>query len=709
MNPFENQLVDFLLFKKDASLLKENLAAIYEISTLPHPDCPASIAKFTDVYELLTKSVSETQAEERDKKNKTAASRLKLFSLLLLTLPFPPVTDCSKKDTPVQRPFPDSQGITDWVKTLFALREHYEVLRTGFWEQVLAEGDLFGYTRTTRENLRGSSSCNQALILVNRSTKCELPVSLKVSNPANEFLIDALDNYRKIPLHGGRLETVLGPLKGSLLLKDRWATGRPLKRRSGILLHPTSLPSNYGIGDMGISAYEFVDFLEECGQKLWQILPLNPPGYGNSPYQCLSAFAGNPLLIDIDQLIQEGLLRHANIGEPPSFPPDRVCFEEVCAYKTSLLRKAFREFQKRTCPPFLGFCLANRGWLDDFCLFMALKNHHKGKPWHQWDHAAASRNGDALAHYQVLLEEEINYHKFVQFQFFRQWSTLKDYARKKGISIIGDLPIYVAHDSSDVWKHRELFFLDSTGNPVKVSGVPPDEFARTGQLWGNPIYRWDTMEKTGFQWWKERMKHLSRMVDLIRIDHFRGFEAYWEVPAEDDTAENGRWVKGPGRKFFLAISEVTGSTEIIAEDLGFITPEVEKLKDEFGFPGMSILQFDIQNGEYIVPLYKKNTVAYTGTHDNDTILGWHRKNCSDQSPEGTTREDICWGHIEMAMHSDAETVIIPLQDIFCLGSRARMNTPGTATGNWEWRFSSEMLDGRGIRERLFSLTKAYHR
>ena len=475
------------------------------------------------------------------------------------------------------------------------------------------------------------------------------------------------------------------------------------RRRSGILLHPTSLPSNYGIGDFGIGAREFVDFLADSCQKLWQILPLNPPGYGNSPYQCLSAFAGNPLLIDIDQLIEQGFLCNPKVPEEPFFPENQVSFEEVFFYKEQLLKHAFLEFQNNLPnPEFDRFCLKHQRWLEDYCLFRALKSYHDEAPWTEWEPAAAARKDYALTYFKKVLAEDIDYHKFLQYEFFRQWFSLKEYANKKGIEIIGDLPIYVAHDSSDVWVHRELFCLDKKGNPVKVAGVPPDAFTRTGQLWGNPIYRWDIMKQSGYQWWKDRINHLASMVDLIRIDHFRGFEAYWEVPAKEDTAINGRWVKGPGEKFFEAIAEVTENVEIIVEDLGFITPEVKKLKNKLGFPGMSIMQFEMEKGRFHVPLQKKNTVAYTGTHDNDTLLGWFRKNCKETEPERSV-EEICWKHIEMVFASNAETAIIPLQDILCLGSRARMNTPGTATGNWGWRFSSEQLD-ETVREKLRNIT-----
>lgn len=601
--------------------------------------------------------------------------------------------------------------VSDWYQTLGALRNHYEVLTGGRWIPVLAEESVLGYLRV-RQNHPGAfepEKDNAALILANRDPDNNASVELDLGDYSVDFLVDAMDNYSEVPLNGGVLRLTLGPLEGRLLLTNRWVNDLAPKRQSGILLHPTSLPSNFGIGDLGIGAMEFVDFLKNSGQKLWQILPLNPPGYGNSPYQCLSAFAGNPLLIDIDDLADQGLLSRLETDQLPFFPEERVSFEEVSIFKETLLRQAFEAFEKS--PPhtdYLDFCAANQNWLEDYCLFMALKSYHGGQPWNQWEKGAASRQDHALAHFRRLLSEEISFHRFTQYEFFRQWAFLKIYAGKNGVKIIGDLPIYVAHDSADVWTNPKLFHLDTEGNPVKVAGVPPDAFTRTGQLWGNPIYRWEVMEETDFQWWKERLKHLAKMVDYMRIDHFRGFEAYWEVPAGEDTAVNGRWVKGPGEKFFEAISSAVDPGRIIAEDLGFITPEVERLKTRFGFPGMNIMQFEMQEEGFVVPIYRSHTVAYTGTHDNDTILGWHQKNVGEQPGVERSASEICWDYIRMAMHSDAETVIIPLQDILCLGSTARMNTPGTATRNWEWRFSSRQME-KGIHEKLKAITTETHR
>ena len=491
-------------------------------------------------------------------------------------------------------------------------------------------------------------------------------------------------------------------------------------RASGILLHPTSLPSRYGIGDLGQGAYAFVDFLASSGQKLWQILPLNPPGYGASPFQSYSAFAGNPLLISLDRLREQGLLTKEELQLVPSFAVDLVEFEQVTEYKGRLLRQAFQRFKKCQTSTENQTFLANSHWLPDYALFMALKEHFKGLPWNEWDKALAMRDEKALSEYRHLLREEIAYQIFLQLTFFSQWLVLKSYANDRGIKIIGDLPIFISYDSSDAWANPHLFELDNKGNPVKVAGVPPDYFSETGQLWGNPHYKWQEMAKDNYRWWGKRFQALLQTVDIVRIDHFRGFEAYWEIPAGELTAINGRWVKGPGEKFFATIIQQLGDIPVIAEDLGIITPEVVALKEKFKFPGMKILHFNLHRGEkeeFLPENYEANAVVYTGTHDNDTTLGWYKKLLpADKEfledylklrPE-TEAEEICWRLIEVALHSKANTAIIPLQDVLCLDSEARMNYPGTVGGNWQWRFRQGVLTAN-IEQKLLALTRAAER
>ncbi|AQS58884.1 4-alpha-glucanotransferase [Desulforamulus ferrireducens] len=488
-------------------------------------------------------------------------------------------------------------------------------------------------------------------------------------------------------------------------------------RASGILLHPTSLPSRYGIGDLGPEAYAFVDFLTSSGQKLWQVLPLNPPGYGDSPFQCYSAFAGNPLLISPDKLVEQGLLTREELMPVPPFPEDMVEFEQVQQYKDRLFRRAFQRWQ--TCPAGkeIQSLLANSHWLPDYALFMALKQHFQGLPWNEWDTALALRDERALDQYRHLLKEEIAYQTFLQETFFQQWLALKSYANHRGIKIIGDLPIFVSYDSSDAWANPHLFELDEQGKPAKVAGVPPDYFSETGQLWGNPHYKWQEMAKDNYSWWRKRFQVLLQTVDIVRIDHFRGFEAYWEIPAGESTAINGRWVKGPGEKFFAAIIQALGDIPVIAEDLGIITPQVVALKEKFKFPGMKILHFNLHRGEkeeFLPENYETNAVVYTGTHDNDTTVGWYKKLLPADKEflasylrlkPATEVEEICWRLIEVAMQSKANTAIIPLQDVLCLDSEARMNYPGTVGGNWQWRFRKGMLT-KDIEQKLLALTKA---
>ncbi len=503
-------------------------------------------------------------------------------------------------------------------------------------------------------------------------------------------------------------------------------------RASGILLHPTSLPGRFGIGDLGRGAYDFVEFLAATGQHLWQLLPLGPTGYGDSPYQGLSAFAGNRLLISLEQLVDDGYLTVADLEDAPQFPADRVDYSGVIAYKNHSLRLAFRRFQSDASQAvrqeYQRFCSEQRHWLDDYALFKSLKDLHGGKAWTDWEPDLVARRPEALEHWRLKLAKEIEAHKFFQFLFFRQWNALRLHCRDLGIRIIGDVPIFVAHDSADVWSHPELFHLDERGYPTRVAGVPPDYFSATGQLWGNPLYRWEVLADSGYAWWIERLRAALRFVDIIRLDHFRGFEAYWEVPAGESTAIHGRWVKGPGAHFFEVVQRELGPLPIIAEDLGVITPGVLQLRDRFGFPGMKVLQFafaDDPSARAFRPHnYPRNCVVYTGTHDNDTTVGWFRRidgSDTTQSPEearrerqvalkylGTDGSEIHWDFIRLAFSSVANTAIVPLQDVLGLGSEARMNLPGRPEGNWQWRFTSEMLTP-AVRQRLAEMAEVYER
>ena len=491
-------------------------------------------------------------------------------------------------------------------------------------------------------------------------------------------------------------------------------------RCSGILLHPTSLPGRYGSGDLGPEAYRFVDFLHATGQGIWQVLPLGPTGYGDSPYQCFSAFAGNPLLISPEFLVNQGHLSAADVKGTPEFPTGQVDYGPVIEFKTGLLQKAFANFQRRDNAlersEFAAFCASKRAWLDDYALFMALKEKHGGAVWTSWERDIATRQPEALAHWSQALTGEIQRFKYLQFQFFKQWAALRWYAGEHGVRIVGDIPIFVAHDSADVWANPHLFSLDEAGNPTVVAGVPPDYFSATGQLWGNPLYRWDRMAEAGYAWWIERFRATLELVDVVRLDHFRGFEAYWEVPATGKTAVVGQWVKGPGAALFEAVEEALGRLPIIAEDLGVITPPVRELRDRFDFPGMRIFQFGFASDAsdpFLPHNYIPNCVVYTGSHDNDTTIGWFNSAPSKEREAalayfGTDGHDISWDFIRWLLASVADTAVVPLQEVLGLGTEARMNYPSRLGGNWGWRFRFEDLTS-ALCERLRVLTETYGR
>jgi len=498
-------------------------------------------------------------------------------------------------------------------------------------------------------------------------------------------------------------------------------------------LHCTSLPGRFGIGDLGPCAHEFAEFLSAAGQKLWQVLPLNPTGYGDSPYQCFSAFAGNPLLLSLERLCEQGLLETAELADPPCFPQDSVDFNAVIQFKMPALRRAALAFFADASRPdraeFEAFCANEGEWLNDFALFMALKEEHQGTAWTSWEAKIRQRDPEAVKKWSEQLAPQLRIIKFWQFEFFRQWKQLKSDCNERSIRLMGDIPIYVAHDSADVWAHPELFYLNGQGNPTVVSGVPPDYFSATGQLWGNPIYRWEALEASGYAWWKQRFRTALTLFDLVRLDHFRGFEAFWAVPASERTAINGRWVKAPGDSLLTTLQAEFGELPIVAENLGVITPAVENLRKKFGLPGMSILQFafgtDAQGPSFRPHNYQRDLVAYTGSHDNDTAVGWW----SSTGAGGSTRTaeeirqeralahaylgfegeaEINWVMIRAVEASVAGMVILPLQDVLGLGNEARMNLPGTMSGNWKWRYRPGALNSE-LSARLRTLVELYGR
>ncbi len=477
------------------------------------------------------------------------------------------------------------------------------------------------------------------------------------------------------------------------------------ERAAGILLHPTSLPGKFGIGDLGNEAYNFVNFLEASGQKLWQVFPLGPTGYGDSPYQCFSAFAGNPLIISPEKLLEKGFLNNKDLEDTHQFDPHKVDFGSIINYKKNILKKSFENYKKnfkKEEKSYNEFCEKNKIWLEDFAFFMAAKDFHGGKVWSKWDKGLVRRNESTMNEWKQKLEDEINYNKFVQFQFFEQWNELREYANNKGIKIIGDMPIFIAYDSADIWAHKELFTVDKEGTLETVAGVPPDYFSATGQLWGNPLYKWKVMEQDDFLWWRQRFAQLFEMIDIIRIDHFRGFDAFWEIPGGAPTAENGRWVKAPGEKLFNTVKKYLGELPIIAEDLGVITKSVTELREKLGFPGMKILQFAFGTGmerKFLPHNFVQNCMVYTGSHDNDTTRAYFEKEKNNSSDIYTHTqkylnyygEDMTAQLIRTAYASVADIVVIPMQDILNLGGEARMNFPGTLGGNWTWRFSWDQI------------------
>jgi 4-alpha-glucanotransferase len=500
------------------------------------------------------------------------------------------------------------------------------------------------------------------------------------------------------------------------------------ERSSGILLHPTSFPGPYGIGDLGAEAYKFVDFLKQTGQKLWQVLPLTPTGYGDSPYAAFSAFAGNPLLISPDLLLAQELLTADDLANLPAFSAARVEYGPVIEWKNQLLRRSFALFASNFNPQihvdFAKFEQENASWLEDFALFMASKTAHGGKVWSEWETGLALREEASLAEWRTKLADEVRFYKYCQFLFFQQWLNLKEYANKSGVKIVGDIPIFVAYDSAEVWSHPELFYLDSKGQTTVVAGVPPDYFSETGQYWGNPLYRWDVMAKNNYQWWVERFRSCFHLTDLLRLDHFRGFAAYWEVPVnEEQTAANGKWVTGPGVKFFQSVEAQLGKQPIIAEDLGVITSDVVEIREAMGFPGMRVLQFAFGAFEtdatdpYLPHNYEANTAVYTGTHDNDTTVGWYTTASKTEEQnvrhymdvsDGITPQELAWKLVRMAWGSVAATAIVPLQDLLGAGSDARMNFPGKGDGNWGWRYAAGSLTEE-LQAKLLDISILYAR
>ncbi len=491
-------------------------------------------------------------------------------------------------------------------------------------------------------------------------------------------------------------------------------------RSSGVLLHVTSLPGPFGVGDLGPASHQWIDTLAAARQRWWQLLPISPTGYGDSPYQSPSTFAGNPNLLSPELLQREGLASAADVAAC-ELPSGLVNFERVIQAKRQLIRAAVGRFRAGDTPtlrePFQRFCVQEAAWLDDFALFMAVKDSHKGIPWWQWPKPLALREPKSVRNAVETLADEIESHQFVQFLFARQWAEVREHAHARGVRLLGDLPIYVADDSADVWGNPELFMLGADHRPTLVAGVPPDYFSTTGQLWGNPVYDWDAHRRTGFCWWTSRMRATLRMVDMVRVDHFRGVEAYWAVPAGEPTAMNGTWKPGPRGELLDAIRSELGDVPVVGEDLGFITPAVDALRERYGLPGMRVLQFAFGGAveaRFLPHRYSRDLFVTTGTHDNDTTRGWFDKLTADErqayedyAPQSA--RDPVWALIQLAWASVAEFAFAPLQDLLGLDSEARLNTPGVASGNWRWRATATQTTDPTWINRLAAITRIYER
>ncbi len=505
------------------------------------------------------------------------------------------------------------------------------------------------------------------------------------------------------------------------------SVGKKPQKYTGILLHPTSFPSPYGIGELGSSAYKFIDFLVRSGLNTWQVLPLGHTGFGDSPYQPFSAFAGQPLIISIDHLKELRLIYDSDLADMPAWNPEQVSYGELIEFKTGILKLAYERFtdenlddglttSKELMDEFKNFC-EETFWLEDYALFMAGKDYHDGLPWYMWEDNLKKPTNKQRESWIKKLEKEMGYYKFLQFLFNHEWTKLKKYANDKGVKIVGDIPIFMAWDSVDVWANQNLFQLDSKGYPTVVAGVPPDYFSATGQLWGNPLYNWKKHTETGYDWWLKRIKYQLTLSDFLRIDHFRGFDKYWAIPYGEETAINGKWIEAPGVNFFTQLEATLGyHLPIIAEDLGEIDDSVIELRDKFGLPGMKILQFAFENPEendFLPHNFVRNCVCYTGTHDNNTTLGWY-KNAYEASRDklrryySTDGHDICWILIRACFGSVANMAIVPMQDVLSLDSWARFNTPGVGEGNWAWRYKESDLT-KELEARLYETCKMYGR
>lgn len=698
---------------------KENFYAMMNLISSHDIMRPVTVFGEAPYYDKMP-AVEQTRFKLDKEHEKLGKDRLKMVALWQMTYPGVPCIYYGDemgmqgfKDPTNRRPYPWENGdfeLRETYKKFIKIRNEKLVLQTGEFLPLPSYEDIFAFARVIRNgrDVFDQEAENDAyLVAFNRSTNEEREVSFDVSDFASGIFVDAFDEKnpeRKFPVTRGRVAFKLQPLEGLLL--HHIPPQQHYDRRAGILLHPTSLPSKYGIGDFGKEAFEFVDYLKAAGQSIWQVLPLNPVGFGYSPYQSPSAFAGNPMMISPDDLIERGLLNEMDIHVPKRLNSTSVEFERVLDLKEQILSKAFKNFKIKLSQDeglkadFDKFRETESYWLKDYAIFAAIKAKNNDVYWIEWDEDLKHREKDAMEKVKTELADEILYVEFEQYIFHCQWHKLHAYARERGIQIMGDMPIFVSADSADAWANQELFQLTEEGRPEKVAGVPPDYFSATGQLWGNPQYDWKAMKKDDYTWWKLRFKKLYDFVDIIRIDHFRGFESYWSIDGDAKTAIDGEWIKGPGRPFFYMIEREFPDGQIVAEDLGIITDEVEELRQDCGFPGMKILHFELHFNEdgrigFVPP---ENSITYTGTHDNNTTVGWFMEDI-DNSSKATIAaligadvrrpDDVCQKLIEFAYACDSRFTIIPMQDVLKLDSKSRMNMPGTVGTNWGWRLKHD--------------------
>lgn len=724
--PFRKILFDYLLCYADGRSIYRQFESLRENYPQQNFYAMMNLIGSHDVQRAITilgeaayydsmPAVEQSRARLDDGQYNLGIARLMLAVLWQFTYPGVPCVYYGDeigmqgfKDPYNRRPYDWEHGDTylrEWYRKIIKLRNDNVALQTGEIIPLYGAGDVLAYARVIRNgrDVFGDEADNAVFVAVfNRSRSEAYNITLDVGDFAQGEFTDAIANQseKTYPVVRGKLTLKIEPLKGIVLKQNKLLQHYP--REAGVLLHPTSLPSKYGIGDLGKEAYQFIDLLQQAGQKVWQILPLGPVDYGYSPYQSPSAFAGNEMLIDVESLVEAGLLKTADVRLEYVSRSAFVDFERVRNFKNKCFKKAWGVFKKQAAfnTDYQEFCHKEAYWLDDYALFQAAKKEYKGAGWNDWPASIRSRNLEAVKKLQDKLADSIGLVKFTQYIFAKQWQKLHQYAHEKGIRIFGDMPIFLAHDSADVWANQSLFDLNPDGSAHTVAGVPPDYFSATGQLWGNPQYKWAEMQKDNYGWWKKRFRKLYEMVDIVRIDHFRGFEAFWEIDGRAETAINGHWVKGPGKELFDELKKELGNLPIVAEDLGIITPEVEKLRDDCNFPGMKVLHFVLNINEqgrmgFVAP---ENSIVYTGTHDNNTTIGWFNHDLDAPTQAAVANllqaradkpKDIGKKLIEFAYATNSRLAIVPMQDILGLDERARMNTPGTVGLNWKWCLKPE--------------------